>query len=144
MPYRFLHSVRIQNCSLNCIDFWQWNLWTSLSSKQLEEISLFHTNDDSVHNSPSSDSRLNFICLTKYIKLIASAILRWIAYKEPRAHSQTDEILRHMITSITHYVSSCIHKSHQSLAYFHNKFHGCTYNLKILNCSWPWASSQIE
>ena len=41
---------RIQNQSLAQTS-WRWNLWTPHASKQLEIISWFHTNDNSVHSS---------------------------------------------------------------------------------------------
>ena len=59
MPYIFFILVRIQNWSLIALPFWQWNLWTSHSSKQLDV-----TNDDSVHTLPLSDPGLRFTCIT--------------------------------------------------------------------------------
>ena len=49
---------RIQNHSLAQTP-WRWNLWTPHASKQLEIISWFHTNDNSVHSSDPKFTHLS-------------------------------------------------------------------------------------
>ena len=59
VTWRYSDNNAIEQNWSHTQTFWEWNLWTTHTSKQLEAVT--YTNNDSVHNSTSLDPRFTHL-----------------------------------------------------------------------------------